>query len=70
MSTAWTTPYDVSIARMPSASCAEGALSAPCSAALIRWTWLFQNPAVTVPHVQSITVAPGGTATSARRPTP
>ena len=35
----------------------------------MKWTWLFQNPEVTVPPVQSTTVAPSGARTAARGPT-
>src|SRR5207253_2020869 len=46
-----------------------GAVAGSAHTGCVKCTWLFQKPAVTVPPAQSITVAPGGTRTSARAPT-
>src|SRR2546430_2535136 len=69
VSTAWTTPHDVNIARSASVRPSDGARSACWNARGVKCTWLFQNPLVTVAAEQSITVALGGTETSAREPT-
>ena len=69
VSSARTTPYDVSIPRSAVVRRSAGAVAAPLQVGWMKCTWLFQNPAVTVPPAQSITVASGGTRTSARRPT-
>jgi hypothetical protein len=61
VSTTWTTPYDVSMARSAAASDSEGAVFAARKTAPVKWTWLFQKPAVTVPPEQSMTRAPAGT---------
>ena len=64
-----TTPYDVSIARRPSVRRAAGAVAAPDHTGCVKWTWLFQKPAVIVAPVQSSTSAFGGTRTLSRPPT-
>src|SRR5438552_9740088 len=65
----WTTPYDVSMARSAAASDSAGAVSAARKSAPVKWTWLFQKPAVTVPPEQSMILARGGTRTAPRAPT-
>src|SRR5437763_3638605 len=69
VSTTWTTPYDVSMARSAAASDSEGSVFTARKAAPVKWTWLFQKPAVTVLPEQSMTRAFGGTWTAPRGPT-
>src|SRR5437763_8241825 len=69
VSTTWTTPYDVSMARSAAATDSEGRVVTARKAAPVKWTWLFQKPAVTVPPEQSMTRAFGGTWTTPRGPT-
>jgi len=69
VSTAFTTPQRVSMARTRSVSSAAGREAADWNAASMKCTWAFQNPAVTVSPVPSSTVAWSGTRTWSRRPT-
>src|SRR5437667_2228194 len=54
------------MARSAAASDSAGAVSAARKSAPVKWTWLFQKPAVTVPPEQSMILAPGGTRTAPR----
>ena len=68
-STARTTPHRVSIARRSAASSAAGFESAGCHLDSVKWTCVFQNPAITVCPAPESMVAPAGTAVCSRGPT-